>query len=126
PDFETGAAWIAAHDGTANYGWGKEAMLAWVQQKAYSLTKQGIRINALMPGPTNTPLARANAATWLGFGKTYRAEVDLARAEPIDQAAPLVFLCSDAARYITGIDLMADGGLDPAILNGQTPDPIQD
>ena len=60
------------------------------------LLKQGIRINAILPGPTDTPLARANAETWLGFGADYREEVGIEPSTPLEQAYPLVFLCSDA------------------------------
>ena len=42
-----------------------------VAQQAFPLLKKGIRINAIMPGPTDTPLARANADMWLGFGQDY-------------------------------------------------------
>lgn len=126
PDFETGTAWIAEHDGTATYTWGKEAMLSWVAQSAYPFLKRGVRINALMPGPTDTPLARANADTWLGFGTTYRADVGIDAATPLDQAGPLVFLCSDAAHYITGIELMVDAGCDTAVHAGQVEDPVMD
>ena len=39
---------------------------------AYPLLAKGIRINAIMPGPTDTPLAQANKEMWLGFGADYR------------------------------------------------------
>ncbi len=60
-----------------------------------SFLKQGIRINAICPGPTDTPLAQANKEMWLGFGADYRAEVGVEAATPLEQAYPLVFLCSD-------------------------------
>ncbi len=59
--------------------------------------KQGIRINAICPGPTDTPLAQANKEMWLGFGADYREAVGVEAATPLEQAYPLVFLCSDAA-----------------------------
>jgi NAD(P)-dependent dehydrogenase (short-subunit alcohol dehydrogenase family) len=126
PDFATGAAWIVEHDDTATYTWGKEAMLAWVERMSYPLLKQGIRINALMPGPTDTPLARANATIWLGFGSTFRADAGIELANPLDEAAPLVFLCSDAARYVSGIELIVDLGMEAAVTSGQVEDPAQD
>jgi NAD(P)-dependent dehydrogenase (short-subunit alcohol dehydrogenase family) len=126
PDFATGAAWIADHENTATYTWGKEAMLAWVERMSYPMLKQGVRINALMPGPTDTPLARANAAIWLGFGSSYRAEAGIELATPLDEAAPLVFLCSDAARYISGIEMIVDLGMEAAVTSGQVEDPAQD
>ena len=77
--------------------WSKQAICAYVAREAMSFLKQGIRINAICPGPTDTPLAQANKDMWLGFGADYRAEVGVEAATPLEQAYPLVFLCSDAA-----------------------------
>ena len=75
-----------------------------------SFLKQGIRINAICPGPTDTPLAQANKEMWLGFGADYREAVGVEAATPLEQAYPLVFLCSDAASAITGQTLITDSG----------------
>ena len=90
--------------------WSKQAICAYVGHSAMPLLKQGIRINAICPGPTDTPLARANEELWLGFGADYRAEVGIEAATPLEQAYPLVFLCSDAAAGVTGITLITDAG----------------
>lgn len=121
PDFDGAAAWIDAHPDLATYRWSKQAMNAYVARRALPLLKQGIRINAILPGPTDTPLARANADTWLGFGGDYRAEAGVAAATPSDQAYPLLFLCSEAARYITGTHLVVDGGFHGAGITGAFP-----
>jgi NAD(P)-dependent dehydrogenase (short-subunit alcohol dehydrogenase family) len=110
PDFDTASAWIAAHPEKADYMWSKQAINAYVAQQAFPLLKQGIRINAILPGPTDTPLARANEEVWLGFGQDYRADTGIEASSPEEQAYPLVFLCSDAARYITGQTLVTDAG----------------
>ena len=52
--------------------WSKQAICAYVAREAMPLLKQGIRINAICPGPTDTPLAQANKDMWLGFGADYR------------------------------------------------------
>jgi NAD(P)-dependent dehydrogenase (short-subunit alcohol dehydrogenase family) len=75
------------------------------------LLRKGIRINALLPGPTDTPLARANAQQWLGFGQDYRESIGIQAATPLNQAAPLVFLCSPAASYISGAEIVVDSGM---------------
>lgn len=124
PDFESGAAWIAERPELANYAWGKEAMLAWVAQSAYPLLQQGIRVNALMPGPTDTPLARANFDPWLTYGSEYRESLGIPPATALQQAAVLVFLCSAAASYINGIEVMADSGSNTAVKAGQVEDPV--
>ena len=109
PDFDSAVEWIAQH-GHADYMWSKQTICAYVASRAFPLLKQGIRINAICPGPTNTPLARANADMWLGFGTDYRGEVGIEPATPLEQAYPLVFLCSDAAAGITGTILISDAG----------------
>jgi NAD(P)-dependent dehydrogenase (short-subunit alcohol dehydrogenase family) len=90
--------------------WSKQAICAYVAREAMSFLKQGIRINAISPGPTDTPLAQANKEMWLGFGSDYRAEVGVETATPLEQAYPLVFLCSDAAAAITGTTMVTDAG----------------
>ena len=88
----------------------KQAICAYVARQAYPLLKQGIRINAICPGPTDTPLAQANKEMWLGFGADYRGEVGIEASTPLEQAYPLVFLCSDAAAAISGVTMVTDAG----------------
>ena len=109
PDVESGATWFQEH-GQADYFHTKQAVCAYVARQAFPLLKQGIRINAICPGPTDTPLAQANKEMWLGFGADYRAEVGIEASTPLEQAYPLVFLCSDAASAINGITLISDAG----------------
>ncbi len=100
----------AVENGKADYFNMKQAMCAYVSRQAYPLFKRGIRINAICPGPTDTPLAQANKEMWLGFGSDYRAEVGSEPSTPQEQAYPLVFLCSDAAIAINGHILISDQG----------------
>src|SRR4029453_17963619 len=90
--------------------WGTLALSAFVAREAFGLLKQGIRVNAILPGPTDTPLARANEETWLGFGTDYRADAGVEASRPDEQAGPLVFLCSDAASHVSGEILIVDAG----------------
>ena len=108
-DFDAASVWARDH-GMANYMHSKQAICAYVAREAMSLLKRGIRINAVCPGPTDTPLAQANKEMWLGFGADYRAEVGIEPATSLEQAYPLVFLCSDAASGISGITLISDAG----------------
>jgi NAD(P)-dependent dehydrogenase (short-subunit alcohol dehydrogenase family) len=77
---------------------------------AAELSPQGVRVNAIAPGFTDTPMTqgmRNDPAHAARFG----ARVPLGRpALPIDIAMPAVFLASDMARYITGVTLPVDGG----------------
>ncbi|MGZ4693914.1 MAG: SDR family oxidoreductase [Acidimicrobiales bacterium] len=109
PDFDSAVEWIAVNGG-ADYMSTKQAICAYVASQAFELMKRGIRINAICPGPTDTPLAQANKEMWLGFGSDYRSEVGVDASTPLDQAYPLVFLCSEAARAITGITMITDVG----------------
>jgi NAD(P)-dependent dehydrogenase (short-subunit alcohol dehydrogenase family) len=110
PDFDAAAAWIGEHPDKADYMWSKQAINAYVAQQAFPMLQRGIRINAILPGPTDTPLAQANADVWLGFGADYRGEAGIAASTPEEQAYPLVFLCSVAARYINGQTVVTDAG----------------
>ena len=107
--FDEAAEWAVSH-GKADYMWSKQTICAYVARQAYPLLKQGIRINAICPGPTDTPLAQANKELWLGFGSDYRGEIGIPASTPLEQAYPLVFLCSDAASVITGITMITDAG----------------
>ena len=109
-DWESATAWIDAHEGTDNYSFSKMAMSAYVARQAFPLLKQGIRINAIQPGPTDTPLARANADIWLAFGQDYRDAAGVATLTPDEMATTLLFLGSDAASGINGANLLVDQG----------------
>ena len=58
------------------------------------MLKRGIRINAICPGPTDTPLAQANKDAWLGFGADYRAELGI---EAVDADGAGLSRCSSCA-----------------------------
>jgi NAD(P)-dependent dehydrogenase (short-subunit alcohol dehydrogenase family) len=120
-DFDAAAKW-AQDNGKADYYNSKQAICAYVAREAMGFLKQGIRINAICPGPTDTPLAQANKEMWLGFGADYREAVGVEAATPLEQAYPLVFLCSDAARAITGQTLITDSGYFAAGMTEVFPD----
>ena len=109
PDFDSAVEWIAANGG-ADYMSTKQAICAYVACQAYPFLQRGVRINAICPGPTDTPLAQANRELWLGFGADYRSEVGIEASTPLEQAYPLVFLCSDAGGSISGVTLVTDAG----------------
>src|SRR5205823_12071918 len=56
-DFDQASKWAQGHN-HADYLWSKKTINMYVARQAYALLKKGIRINAIMPGPTDTPLAR--------------------------------------------------------------------
>jgi NAD(P)-dependent dehydrogenase (short-subunit alcohol dehydrogenase family) len=120
-DFDAAAQWAQDHLKT-DYMFSKQAVCAYVAREALAFLKQGIRINAICPGPTDTPLAQANSEMWLGFGSDYRAAVGIEPSTPLEQAYPLVFLCSAAAAGVTGLTMITDSGYFAAGMTESFPD----
>ena len=120
PDFDSASTWAIEHNWN-DYFHSKQAVCGYVAREAYSMLKQGIRINAICPGPTDTPLAQANKEMWLGFGADFREETGIEASTPLEQAYPLVFLCSDAAAAINGITLISDAGYMSSGITGSFP-----
>ncbi len=110
PDFASADAWVRAHEGTDNYGFSKQAMNCYVARQGYPFLTRGVRINAICPGPTDTPLARANADTWLSFAQDYRDATGSPHLTPDQMGDTMVFLNSDAASGISGVNLLVDSG----------------
>src|SRR5438093_2195230 len=77
---------------------------------AIELSPMGIRVNAIGPGFTATPL-NADARQNPDYMANFTDRIPLGRiGTPADIALPAVFLASDMARYITGVTLPVDGG----------------
>lgn len=123
PDWDAAADWIASHPGTDTYMFSKQAMCTYVARQAFPLLQKGIRINSVMPGPTDTPLARAHADQWLGFGARFRADAGIEALTPEQIGNTMAFLCSDAASGINGISLLVDSGHINAGISGAYQDP---
>jgi NAD(P)-dependent dehydrogenase (short-subunit alcohol dehydrogenase family) len=119
-DFDEAVAWVQKNE-KANYFWMKQAVCAYVSSQAFPMLKRGIRINAICPGPTDTPLAQANKEQWLAFGADYRGDLGIQASTPMEQAYPLLFLCSDAASGINGITMISDAGYMSSGITGSYP-----
>lgn len=121
PDFDSAVAWIEANPGTADYMWSKQAVNAYVAREALALLREGIRINAILPGPTETPLALSQKELWLDFGSDYREAAGVGVSSPEQQATVLAFLCSDAANYMAGEVVVVDAGFVASGITGSFP-----
>ena len=109
--------------GMPNYSVTKAAVLSLSRLVADLYAKDGIRCNAVAPGPTATQvwLGKGGLAEQQGEREAVLEQVAAGRplgrlAEPDEIAAVIVFLCSDAASYVTGSAWSADGGTVPIIV----------
>jgi NAD(P)-dependent dehydrogenase (short-subunit alcohol dehydrogenase family) len=96
--------------GTANYTASKAGLLGLTRHAAYELAPDGIRVNAVCPGPTATGFGGAIPSEQTRA--TRAQKIPLGRmCEPEDIAEPILFLAGHAARMITGVALTVDGGV---------------
>ena len=94
--------------GGADYCASKAAVQAFTRTLAMELGPYGINVNAVAPGTTNTPM---HEGLWEVATIYFQNSVPLGRlAEPEDIADVVVFLVTDAARYITGQTIHVNGG----------------
>ena len=105
------SGWIAQPD-RWTYNATKGAILALTRCQALDLARDGIRVNSVSPGTIWTPeldrMAGGERARW---EPTFAPHHILNRVgEPSEVATAILFLCSDAASFITGEDLRVDGG----------------
>jgi NAD(P)-dependent dehydrogenase (short-subunit alcohol dehydrogenase family) len=92
----------------------KGGILGLTKTLAVELGPHGITVNAISPGATETPLNQV--AYTAEVRRNYEQRIPLGRIAEADEIAdPIVFLASDGARYLTGHELVVDGGM---ILNG--------
>ncbi len=114
--FVTSVQAYATLRGCVAYGATKAGLVAATRALAVELGEDGIRVNAVAPGTIDTPmLARdlegMNTDDAAGFLDRVRAANALGRIGTVEEIGDVVaFLVSDAASYVTGATLLADGG----------------
>lgn len=97
----------------ANYAAAKTALYSLTKSLALEFAFYGIRVNAVGPGPIDTPLLRSRGAPadWDARLQEYEARLPMQRlGQPEDVASAVDFLLSDRASYITGQLLQPNGG----------------
>ena len=123
-DFDSGLAWLRENPIAGNaYNFSKEALTVYVMTMGLAIAERGLRINAVSPGPVQTPILGDFEET---MGKENLDGVrDLVgrHATPADIARIVVFLASSDSAWINGVNIGADGGIGGAILTGLVPAP---
>src|SRR5215471_15635460 len=97
--------------GGGAYAASKWALRGLTRVAAADLGHLGIRVYAILPGVIDTPMIRSGGATEEDVLERNRSRLLLERlGRPEDVASLVVFLASDRSSYVTGTDLLVDGG----------------
>jgi NAD(P)-dependent dehydrogenase (short-subunit alcohol dehydrogenase family) len=108
-------ALVGAATSQVAYTASKGAVLSMTRELAVEFARRGVRVNALCPGPVETPLLMrlfADDLTAYARRRVHLPMGRLARAEEIARGA--LFLASDDSSYVTGTTFLVDGGLTAA------------
>ncbi|MFM2370379.1 MAG: hypothetical protein RIS85_101 [Pseudomonadota bacterium] len=106
------ASGLAADFGFTAYNAAKAGVINYTRCLAIDHAKDGIRANAICPGPVDTPLLTTGVDAIAGLRDNWEQRVPMNRfARPEEIAAVAAFLASDDASYLTGAAIPVDGGL---------------
>jgi NAD(P)-dependent dehydrogenase (short-subunit alcohol dehydrogenase family) len=105
-------ATLGAATSQISYTASKGGVLAMTRELGVQFARQGIRVNALSPGPVATPMLLELFASDPERAQRRLVHVPLGRfAEPAEIAAAVAFLASDDASFITAANFLVDGGI---------------
>ncbi len=107
---------IEAEQGRS-YFFSKEALIVWTMQNRWTWRDRGIRMNAVSPGPVDTPILKDFLETLGERAEEDRRVMDRP-GTPGDIAPIVAFLLSDMTTWIRGTNIPADGGMSSNILCG--------
>jgi NAD(P)-dependent dehydrogenase (short-subunit alcohol dehydrogenase family) len=107
----TFVGYTAGMPGVAAYAASKAGLIGLTQALAVEFGARGIRVNAILPGGTDTPMGREMNGTpeAIAFVKGLHALKRI--ATPDEQAKSVLYLACDASSFTTGIALLVDGGV---------------
>ena len=118
-DFDNLAAfidrWKVSSDGGRSYFFSKEALIVWTMRNRWTWRDRGIRMNAVSPGPVDTPIIGDFLKTLGARAEEDRRVMDRP-GTPEDIAPVIAFLLSDMTHWIRGTNIPADGGMSSNIL----------
>ncbi len=98
-----------------SYSASKGGVLSMSRELGVQFARQGVRVNALCPGPVNTPLLQELFATDPERAARRLVHVPMGRfAEPAEMANAVLFLASDESSFITANSFLVDGGISGA------------
>jgi NAD(P)-dependent dehydrogenase (short-subunit alcohol dehydrogenase family) len=109
-------AGLVATPGMPAYVASKHAVIGLTKTAAGEVARQGVRVNAVCPGPVDTRMihsleAQLNPADPSAITRRYQSAIPLGRyVMPDEIASTVLFLCSDLAAAITGAQYVVDGG----------------
>jgi NAD(P)-dependent dehydrogenase (short-subunit alcohol dehydrogenase family) len=110
-NMSSGAGVVPA-PGQPQYTAAKHGVLGLTKQAAQEYAAEGIRVNAVLPGQTETVPMRAYLDALPDRGERMMRRLPMKRmARPLEIAQAVVWLCSDDASYVNGESLVVDGGL---------------
>lgn len=104
------AANYVAEVGNAAYSASKGALSSFARVLAVELVARGIRVNTLSPGMVRTPLMHKFDVSEEEFAEDEK-KYPLGYGEPEDVANAAIYLLSDASKWVTGTNILLDGGL---------------
>lgn len=105
-------AGLVGFAGLPDYVASKHGVVGLTKTAALEYAKAGIRVNAVCPGAIRTPMLERGMRTMPGFAETAVAMEPVGRlGTPEEIAEAVVWLCSDAASFVTGLPMAVDGGL---------------
>ena len=101
---------ITAHIGNSMYSATKGALSAMMRNMSIELASKGIRVNAVLPGMTETPLIHNDDITQEQLNKDMELYPLKRYADPREIAWAIIYLLSDASTFTIGANLVVDGG----------------
>ena len=101
---------VTAHIGNSMYSATKGALSAMMQNMSIELASKGIRVNAVLPGMTETPLIHNDDITQEQLNKDMELYPLKRYADPREIAWAIIYLLSDGSTFTIGASLVVDGG----------------